>query len=105
MKNSPIILVFFFAFLLSFTMLPSSDFAKESLKVFYENDAEGRESSNVKGKEMSIMFNCCFDDSVVVYLNDEVVYGKRLKTDPVLSFSGATRVSFDNKYRFKHTKG
>jgi len=96
MKITHILFLFIALLNVGITNSPSNDFTKESLKIFYDNDAEGTESSNVKGKEMSILFNCCFDDSVVVYLNDDVVYRKRLKTDPVLSFSGATRVSFDN---------
>lgn len=96
MRANQFFALFFSLFLLGFTRTSNSDFTKESHKVFHDNDTDGIESNNVKGKEMSILFNCCFDDSVVVYLNDKVVYGKRLKTDPVLSFSGATQVRFDN---------
>jgi hypothetical protein len=96
MKTAHILFLFIAMLNFGITTSPSNDFTKESLKIFYDNDAEGTESSNVKGKEMSILFNCCFDDSVVVYLNDEVVSLKRFTTDPFVSLSGIVKVSLDN---------
>jgi len=50
------------------------------------------------GKEIQINFDCCFNDSVQIYVNDKLIEKTFLKTDESTSFTGySINVKFDNR--------
>ncbi len=50
----------------------------------------------IPGKEILVFFDCCFNDSVQIFKNGQLILSKFLKTDPSLSFTGlAIKIKFE----------
>jgi len=74
----------------------------EKEKVKYQYDKRRTEGSyslsTVIGKSMQVNFDCCFDDSVHIYINNILEEKVFLKTDGSTSFTGhALIVTFNPK--------
>jgi predicted DNA-binding ArsR family transcriptional regulator len=71
-------------------------------KVKYQYDDKKPSESYVPkvelGKEIQINFDCCFDDTVQIFVNDKLIEKVFLKTDESTSFTGhSIKVKFDEK--------
>ena len=71
-------------------------------KVKYQYDNKRPSESYIPkikiGKEMQINFDCCFNDTVQIFVNDKFIERACLKTDKSTSFTGhSIKVKFNEK--------
>jgi hypothetical protein len=78
----------------------NSQLIEEKVKYQYD-DKKPSESYVPKvelGKEIQINFDCCFGDTVQIFVNDKLIEKVFLKTDESTSFTGhSIKVKFDEK--------
>ena len=80
----------------------NSKLIEEKVKYQYD-DKKPSESYMPKvalGKEIQINFDCCFDDTVQVFINDKLIKKVFLKTDESTSFTGhSIKVKFEKNVK------
>ncbi len=78
----------------------NSQLVEEKVKYQYD-DKKPNETYVPKtqlGKEIQINFDCCFNDTVEIYVNEKLIDKPFLKTDGSTSFTGhSITVKFDEK--------
>ena len=78
----------------------NSQLIEEKVKYQYDNTKpnETYVPKSQLGKEIQIKFDCCFNDSVQVFVNDKNIENLFLNTDKSTSFTGhSITVKFDKK--------
>ena len=103
MTHTKTYLTIILIFLINLTLLgqvKTDSLIEEKVKYQYD-DKKPNETYIPKielGKEIQINFDCCFDDSVQIFVNDKLVDKRFLRTDESTSYTGYSMVvKFDDK--------